>query len=446
MLKQTGITLDNRIWLDAEGLPAACREEIETALTFRNPRRGMASMFGAGGGGGDVPDTFKAFSNSMKQLTLNRGWMADLIRTLQKHRIWFKLRDHTVCPEWRVVFTGDLTGAEVTALEHVCGRRFGVLQGPVKCGKRRVALAWICERRTPALVLVKTRMQLHQWKEDALALTTAGADEVGIVGDRLCQTERPLVISTPQSIEKHVDRLATRFGALVVDRVYAASLTSYEKVVSKMNSKFMLGLANTAGRGGFAGYARSFVGPVVHVMTRPDGSAAPTVRAVVKDTGWTYEYRDDYTEMITSVTADEARNRMIVEDIHAETADAFSRAVVVSDRVDHLQELAGMLILRDYGLIHGRVTPAAIDEIHRKYVHGKLQVILVTAKSLEKVAVNKCDRVFIACPLKFGGHTAQVVGLLARAGGDDPAVFDYRDDVPVLKKSLANRMRYYRKW
>jgi hypothetical protein len=85
-------------------------------------------------------------------------------------------------------FTRELTGAQVTALEACVRRRFGILSGPMRSGKRRTALAWICERRTPTLVIVKTKLQLHHWQEDALALTNAGPDAVGGVVDRAYAT------------------------------------------------------------------------------------------------------------------------------------------------------------------------------------------------------------------------------------------------------------------
>jgi superfamily II DNA or RNA helicase len=94
--------------------------------------------------------------------------------------------------------------------------RRGIVVLPTGSGKTRVALAAMARIRLPALCLVPTRVLLHQWRKEIVAVSKG---RIGCLGDGMHELA-PITVSTFESAYRHMARYGNRFAMLVVDEAH----------------------------------------------------------------------------------------------------------------------------------------------------------------------------------------------------------------------------------
>ncbi len=197
------------------------------------------------------------------------------------------------------------------------------------------------------------------------------------------------------------------------------------------------------------GLMTAHLGPVLHkvpVEQVYQGFSAKRPLLIKRPTRFDFDYRENYGEMVTALSQDEERNRLIVSDILAETAEEAARAIVVCERREHLERLRKMLEL-DYRMadvVSALTRPGELERIVNRFERGKLQVICVTVKSLHLIKVDRITHLFMASPVAYGEYVAQAVGKVLWAKGEKPArIFDYVDRPLVLEEGLKKRLKIY---
>jgi superfamily II DNA or RNA helicase len=88
-----------------------------------------------------------------------------------------------LCQETDFSFYGSLYNYQHDAMVDLEKWRFGLLAGPIGCGKRITALALIAKHKRPTLIVVKTRRELYLWKETIKRFLGLDEREIGQIGD-----------------------------------------------------------------------------------------------------------------------------------------------------------------------------------------------------------------------------------------------------------------------
>ncbi len=140
----------------------------------------------------------------------------------------------------------------------------GLVCLPTGAGKTRVGVAAIAHTGLPALVLVPTRVLLHQW---VAALDDVCPDEVGVLGDGQRRIRR-VTVSTFESAWRRMDQLGDRFGLLVVDEAHHFGLGQRDEALEMSVAPFRLGLTATPPED--PGSLPLLVGPVVTQLSVDD--------------------------------------------------------------------------------------------------------------------------------------------------------------------------------
>ena len=383
-------------------------------------------------------------------LIIARGFFSELARILRGNRISFEVEDHTQkVPGVDFAFHGSLYPYQTEALEALRKRRFGILVGPQGCGKKVITLKLIAERKARALVVTRTRRRFYAWKEAALRFLGDHDHIVGLVGDGQRDVAKPFIVGISLSLYKCLDEFKDRIDFLIIDDCSGANLKIFFKIVMQLKCGHMLSLSRVSKRpDGLTRLMEAYVGPRIHKI---DGSLftplqrRPGLR--INDTGFDYDYRDDYPEMILALTRDQDRNGLIVKDILETTAEAGTRALVVSERIDHLREISRMIqgALVDADMIIGETPEKKREEILGQFHHNKFPVLLATLKTVPGLDVKGVDFLFVICPFKFLDHITQIVGKLLRAGKCERrgVILEYRDKPEILRVSLKRRLKVY---
>ncbi len=437
------VHLQSKIWIPYQGLPQNVVNEIMRVFTFRNPAYERERRFN--------PDTrlrprLEAGSFSTRGFYLNKGAMRKLLRLLDRFRMEFEIFDETVAPEFPLRFQGDLSAEQTAALSELGSRRYGQLVGLPGTGKRTVALALAGKRQTRTLIVTKSIDRMRIWRAEVLGKTSATAEEVGLLGDRNKDTDQPVIIGIDRSIYSNITKLHGHVGLVIVDQADTANLKIFEEIVGSLDARYLLGLMDRDKRpDGLTDYVETLVGPRAARLTKSAKThpGQGGLKVFIHRTGFDYYFRDDFSQLLTSLCSDDARQKILVTDIKAETASPHRRAVVVSERIAQLQDLQVRLAGRESEIVTGETSPEAVSEFLRRYERGKLQILLCTSKSIDKIsALSRTDRLVFASPVKSGEKIAGVL----RAGDStaEMVIWDYSDKPGVLRASLNSRINIYK--
>lgn len=150
--------------------------------------------------------------------------------------------------------------------------------------------------------------------------------------------------------------------------------------------------------------------------------------------------------MLTTLVEDPARNEQIADDVLDELVRGSGTALVVSDRVAHLEALSACLSRReeDMVLLTGSTPTKQREAIVERLARGDVRVLGSTVQLIgEGFDAPGLASLFLATPIKFKGRVLQVVGRVLRPkDGKTPRIYDYQDNrVGVLRASAQSRAK-----
>jgi len=345
-------------------------------------------------------------------------------------------------------FLAKLRPYQEKAVTKICSRSFGVLEAGTGSGKTIMALAAICRRKQPTIVIVHTKELLYQWRD---RIEEFMGFEAGLIGDGKFDV-KPLTVAIVNSARKRTEELFASFGQLIVDECHRVPATLFTDVVSQFDSYFLLGLSATAFRSdeGMTRLIYYFMGDRVHSvdpMQLKVSGAVLKPKIIRNNTEFSYGYRGDYQALITALTKHQGRNRQIADDILEYVSnDPESTALVVSDRVSHCQVFVELLEHHQISvaLLTGQISADRRNQIVADVQAGKIQVLVATLQLIsEGFDCSGLSSLFLTTPITFEGRLVQVIGRILRpAENKIPVVYDYVDDqVAALRRSATARQK-----
>ncbi len=259
-----------------------------------------------------------------------------------------------------------------------------------------------------------------------------------------------------------VDDRVGDYGHLIVDECHHLSARSFELVARRAKARFVLGLSATVTRKdghhpiifmqcGPVRYrvnakAQAATRPFTHaVVVRPTAFLSRRAPASASDT------RREFQSLYKELTGDDARNRLICDDVLRAVRDGRS-PLVLTERHDHLDRLASELSKKVQHLV---VLRGQTSRREREALAGRLaaipvgeeRVLLATGRYIgEGFDDARLDTLFITLPISWRGTVAQYVGRLHRLheGKREVQVYDYADlQVAMLARMFDRRCRAY---
>jgi superfamily II DNA or RNA helicase len=159
---------------------------------------------------------------------------------------------------------------------------------------------------------------------------------------------------------------------------------------------------------------------------------------------------NDYSKMLSELTLNDERNRMIALDVARESQLTWGICLVLSDRKKHCETLHGILKYKhriQSALLTGDLSMEERQAVLEKLEKNEVKVLVATGQLLgEGFDSKQLSSLFLATPIKFSGRLLQYMGRVLRPseGKARPRVYDYVDaKIGVLAASAKARQRIY---
>jgi superfamily II DNA or RNA helicase len=452
------VVLAQRLFIERRELPPALIAEIRRLASFQNPAfyEKQAMRFSTAG----IPRIVTCAEETDRYLMLPRGCLAAVQNLASAHAIEMMIRDER-CNGTQIdaKFQGTLSEDQKRAARALLPHDQGVLVAPPGTGKTVIAAHLIAKRGVNTLVLVHRKPLVDQWVARLATFLDIDPKAIGAIGGGKKKATGRVDVAMFQSLVRgsRVQDLVAGYGQVIVDECHHVSAASFDRVLSEVKARFILGLTATPRRrDGHHPIVEMQLGPVRFAIGARAAAAARGFvhRLFVRETEFQAEWSraQGIQSLYATLASNEARNALILDDVIGALESGRS-PLLLTERRDHLDYLAAKLrpAARHLIVLHGGMTAkerkvalAALAEIPA----SEERAVVATGRFIgEGFDDPRLDTLALAMPIAWRGTLVQYAGRLHRthAGKREVRVYDYLDkQVPVLASMFKKRLRGYR--
>jgi superfamily II DNA or RNA helicase len=448
------LTLADRLYVERSGLPQPLLNRLIRLAAFANPAfyKAQAMRLSVW----DKPRVIGCAENFPQHMALPRGCLEPVQTLLQEQGISWELVDERQNGSpLELVFTGQLRDDQEAAVDAMLRHDIGVLQAPTAFGKTVVAAAILARRAVNTLVLVHRAELLRQWQERLHAFLDVAPKAVGCIGGGKARPTGQLDIAVMQSLVRkgEVNPVVQTYGQVIVDECHHIAAASFEAILHRVKSRYVLGLSATlVRRDGMQPILFMQCGPIRHIAQRPAG--APQILELVSRTHQLEGLPTDLPiqELMRRLAEDPRRTERIVEEALGCWDDDRS-LLLLSERTDHITRIAAALAgeVPNLFLLHGRLsarqrsaTLAALEALPP----DAPRIVLATGRLVgEGFDHPPLNTLLLAMPVSWKGTLQQYAGRLHRqqSGKTSVRIIDWLDlGHPITQRMWERRLRGYR--
>lgn len=351
------------------------------------------------------------------------------------------------------------------AVEEVYWKQYGILQSPAGSGKTQMGIALIAKLGKRALWLTHTKDLLLQSKDRAKHYM--GEALLGTITEGKVNIGSGITFATVQTMcNLDLAQYKNMWDVIIVDECHRVAgtptaVSQFSKVLNSLAARHKYGLSATVHRSdGLIKATFALIGDVVYTVPteavadkimkvgiNPVPTGIGLSRACLNTDGTL-----NYAKLIGYLTESEERNRLIVESI---TANRDKPALILSDRLGHLETLMSMLpadMREDAVMVSGKMTTkkgkAEREQAIADMRTGEKRYLFATySLCKEGLDIPRLERLYMGSPQSDYAVITQSIGRIARTskGKADPVVYDFVDDIQYLVKAYKKRCTTYRK-
>jgi hypothetical protein len=456
--REVRAVISQRLFVEKAGLPSALLNQLRRVAAFQNPefyKKQMMRLSTAA-----TPRVITCAEDLTQHIALPRGCRPEVEDLLREHGVALSMRDERhLGKRSRFRFRGELTPVQKRAAESLLKHDIGVVVAPPGLGKTVLGAYLAAERGRNTVILVHRSPLLDQWITQLSMFLGIDETKIGRIGGGKRRANGTLDVAMLQSLVRkgRVDDRVASYGHVIVDECHHVPAVSFERVLSEVKARYILGLTATPHRrDGHHPILEMQLGPV-RFSVDPKSQAAQrpfSHRLIVRETGFWLATSSEVgiQNIYRSLAADEARNQVILDDVIQAVHEGRS-PILLTERRDHLEYFAGRLrsFIRHLVVLRGGMTAkerARTSAGLAKIPDEEERLVLATGRYIgEGFDDARLDTLFLAMPISWRGTLAQYTGRLHRLHfrKTEVRIFDYVDrEVPMLLRMFEKRLRAYR--
>ena len=443
--------------LQLSGVPPELMEILTEKLEFINPKWLENERMGRWNRGTSKSLRFYDRIGD-SGIWIPRGFMRQLVLLCRRYKIKYDIADcRSTHPVMNFSFKGKLRPFQQEAVDQMLARDFGTLSSATGSGKTIMALYMIAQRRQPTLIVVHTKELAAQWIERIESFLGISPEKIGMIGSGQKVMGEKISVALVQSLYKCVAEIAGHIGFLIVDECHRCPSRTFTEAVTGFNSRYMLGLSATPWRRDkLSKLIFWHLGDVHHEVDKAhlvETGHVLKAEVILRETHFKpfHDPVNEYSKMLSELTADTDRNVLIASDVARETTESVGICLVLSDRKAHCENLQALLKYRfkmDAELLTGDLSQGDRQTVIKRLNQKKANVVIATGQLIgEGFDCQNLSTLFLATPVSFSGRVLQYLGRVLRPapGKDKARVFDYVDiHVDILTKAAKSRQRIYK--
>ncbi|MEK9894889.1 MAG: DEAD/DEAH box helicase [Burkholderiaceae bacterium] len=297
-----------------------------------------------------------------------------------------------------------------------------IINAFVSWGKTFTALAIAGKLGQKTLIVTHTVALRTQWEQE---IRKVYGFTPGIIGSGKNDTRPPIVVGNTQTLYKYKDKIAERFGTLIIDECHHIPANTFNRLVDASHARYKIGLSGTVDRkdgrhvviADYFGFKRftppreNYMEPQVDIINTKirfmDGAKIP----------WAIRVNDlvaqnEYGELVSLLAAVYRKKGHSV--------------LVLSDRVNFLKKLATTLD-EACEIITGENTLEERQTRMNNIKSGEKKILLGTQSIFsEGISLNELSCLVLATPVSNEPLLTQLIGRVIREspGKIQPVIVD----------------------
>lgn len=462
----------NMLYIPLVGLSAKAINHFKRIAAFYNPefyakQRMRLSTY-------DIPRIISCSELTDDYLAIPRGCEDDVIDILKHYNVEYIVEDKSNHGrQLNVTFKGILREEQQTAMSCMLSHNIGTLSATTAFGKTVFAIAMIAKRKVNTLILVHRKSLLDQWKthlKNFLEINEVVVNDGKKRKSKKQQSPIGTLYSGKNSIHGIIDialiqscfdgnevsPFVENYGMVIVDECHHVSSVSFEQVLRKVKAKYVYGLTATPIRKD--GHQPIIFMQCGNIRFTADAQSQMNNQSfsrilIPRFTTFRNISSDDktYTRVVETISKDEVRNRLIIDDVHKAIVEGRT-PIVLTSLTSHVRVLADMLlpysdnVITLVGADSAKEKRCAMERLQNIPVTESL-VIVATGKYIgEGFDYPRLDTLFLVLPISWKGNIAQYAGRLHRDcnGKSEARIYDYVDiRVPLCESMYRKRLKGY---
>lgn len=470
--KTIAITRSNGLYIPMAGLSAKVVNHLKRMAAFKNPE--FYAKLGMRLPTFNIPRIISCSEIVEDYLWLPRGCEESVFNFFNENDVKLTIEDKTNPGQSiEATFLGELRPEQATAIEELSKHRCGTIYAATAFGKTVTGIAMIAYKKVNTLILVHTKALLDQWRERLEQYIEVDFEpeeqpkgrgrrkkfkKFGALSSIENSLNGKIDIALLQSCisDNEVKPFVRGYGMVIVDECHHAPAVSFERVLKDVNAKWVYGLTATPIRkDGHQPIIFMQCGEIRYTADSKTQQEQQTFHRLLIPRFTTYRNISDdngYTAIAQSLSEDESRNHLIIDDVKKVLDEGRSPIILtgLTSHVDYLAEECRKICPNVIRLVGNDSAKAKRQEMERlkSIPDTEPLVVVATGKYVgEGFDLPRLDTLMLVLPVSWKGLIAQYTGRLHRdhPGKSEVRIYDYIDlRVPICDSMYKKRLHGYK--